>query len=125
MPDLFDNEPEKNSRIRYPFKLRHVAVIYEAYPKHVAPASAEKAIEKALNLVPFADLLAAVQAYAKSVAGKDQQYIPMPASWFNAGQWANEDSKPQDFTTDYHKAMKRMGDENAENIRRWKRGDDA
>jgi len=113
--------------IRYPFKSSKVRAIYEAYPRRQAPANAEKAIEKALKIVPFVDLLAAVQAYAESVEGAGERYIRLPASWMNGACWANESSKPKSTESGYHRELKKMAAENSAEIAKWnakhKRGD--
>lgn len=64
--------------------------IYQAYPRKIARAPGIKAIERALRSIDPASLLQAVQVFARSCIGKDPQYIPYPASWFNAGRWSDE-----------------------------------
>jgi hypothetical protein len=66
--------------------------LYQAYPRHVAPAAAYRAIGKALRVKSFDYLIAAVNRYAKSVQGTDPQYIAHPATWFNAGRYDDEPS---------------------------------
>ena len=66
--------------------------LYQAYPRHVAPVAAYRAIGKALQVKPFDYLIAAVNRYAKSVQGTDPQYIAHPATWFNAGRYDDEPS---------------------------------
>ena len=66
--------------------------LYQAYPLHVAPAAAYRAIGKALQVKPFDYLIAAVNRYSKSVQGTDPQYIAHPAAWFNAGRYDDEPS---------------------------------
>jgi hypothetical protein len=66
--------------------------LYQAYPRHVAPAAAYRAIGKALQVKPFDYLIAAVNRYAKSVQAADPQYIAHPATWFNAGRYDDEPS---------------------------------
>lgn len=66
--------------------------LYQAYPRHVAPDTAYRAIAKALARKPFAELLAAVSRFATQCR-KEQtevQFIPHPASWFNAGRYDDE-----------------------------------
>jgi len=68
--------------------------IYLAYPIHRAKKPALKAIAKAIAEVGFETLLAAVQRYAKDELHKlgteDERFIPLPASWFNAGRYNDE-----------------------------------
>jgi len=64
--------------------------IYQAYPKHVARATALVAIRKALQTEPFESLMEAVQAYAKAREGEPRQYTPYPATWFNQQRWTDD-----------------------------------
>lgn len=64
-------------------------LIYAAYPRKVGRPAALKAICRALEKIPFDDLLKAVEAYAADQAGKDAQYIPHPTTWFNQERWAD------------------------------------
>lgn len=68
----------------------HIAAIYAAYPRKVAKSKALKSIKKALLSVPYETLLASVHQFAVSVAGKDPQFTPYPASWFNAERWLDD-----------------------------------
>lgn len=82
--------------------------IYEAYPKHVGKEDAVKAIAKAIKLVgegellwagfdtPAHYLLARVQKFAAAVnrwPSDERKFVPHPASWFNAGRYADEDGE--------------------------------
>jgi hypothetical protein len=67
-----------------------VDAIYAAYPRRVAPGAAKKAIAKALAKVPFVVLMDAVCEYAKAMHGRDPNFIPYPATWFNQGRWEDE-----------------------------------
>jgi hypothetical protein len=65
---------------------------YAIYPRHEAPKRARKAftaVERS-GEVTFADLMAATRRFAASVAGKERQFIPHPATWLNGGCWADE-----------------------------------
>lgn len=64
--------------------------LYQAYPRHVARGAAFKAIAKALSKAPYETLLAAVQAYATAQTGHEAQFIPHPATWFNAEHWTDD-----------------------------------
>lgn len=63
---------------------------YQAYPRKIARADAEKAYRLAVKKADAATLLAAVQAFARSMSGKDAKYIPYPASWLNKERWSDE-----------------------------------
>jgi hypothetical protein len=70
-----------------------VSEIYALYPRKVARAAAEKAISKALATTPAETLIEAVSAYAAAVAlwpPEELQYVPFPASWFNACRWEDD-----------------------------------
>lgn len=70
---------------------------YQAYPRKKARADALKAW-KALK--PDDELAERIVNAAKAQAettykGKDQQYIPYPATWLRAGQWDDEIEDPR------------------------------
>jgi hypothetical protein len=71
-------------------------VLYQAYPRHTAPANAYRAIRKALAVKPFDELLLAVQAFCRKCSreGTEERFIPHPASWFNAGRYEDETFVP-------------------------------
>lgn len=64
--------------------------IYQAYPRKEGKGKALPAIEKALRTTTAEVLLEAVQAFAKAKAGTDPQFLPHPASWFNARRWEDD-----------------------------------
>lgn len=68
--------------------------IYEAYPRKVARDAALKAIEKRLDQgMDAQELLDATCAYAAATQRwevGDRQFIPHPATWFNAGGFADD-----------------------------------
>jgi len=68
--------------------------IYAAYPRKVARDAALKAIEKRLDQgVDAQELLDATHAFAIATEAwevGDRQYIPHPATWFNAGSFADD-----------------------------------
>lgn len=69
--------------------------LYEAYPRKVGRATALKAIQRALAKCDFATLMEAVQAFAVSPKGRDEQFCPYPATWFNGGRWTDDRSSWQ------------------------------
>ena len=64
--------------------------VYEAYPRKVGRPVALRAIEKALTTTDHETLLKATVAYAEARRGQDQQFTPMPATWFNQQRY-NDD----------------------------------
>jgi len=93
-------EPKKTTRARKPANepTEQVRAIYDEYPRKVAPEPAFRAIEKALKLITFEDLLPIVQTYARArkQPGQDYGLTPHPATWFNARRW-------QDDPTDWNR----------------------
>ena len=63
--------------------------VYNAYPLKVARPAALKAIVRALEAIPFEDLLAKTKAYA-AARGVDLAFVPHPATWFNQQRY-NDD----------------------------------
>lgn len=72
-------------------KEKQILEIYTAYPKKVGKGQAIKAIGSALNKCEFQKLLDHVKKYALSVVGKDPQFIPHPATWFNGLRWEDQE----------------------------------
>lgn len=70
-----------------------IETLYGLYPRHIGKRAAGKAIEHALRLKPFDDLLLSVQNYARLVSknGTDPQFIPHPATWFNRGSYDDDE----------------------------------
>jgi DNA adenine methylase len=79
-----------NGKPPKPSAVSQAETLYRFYPRKVGKAAALKAIAKALARVPFVELLDAVQEYASSRKGKDPQFTPHPATWFNEGRWEDE-----------------------------------
>lgn len=70
-----------------------VDALYWAYPRHLEPKPAKRAIEGALKKASFAELLDAVTEFAAivNVMDKDQKrFVPYPATWFNAERWLED-----------------------------------
>lgn len=68
-----------------------IETIYQAYPKKKDKGHALKAISTALSKCQFEKLLDHVKKYAQSVVGKDPQFIPYPATWFNGLRWEDQE----------------------------------
>lgn len=88
-------------------------LIYAEYPKKAARPDALRAIVKAIKKIGFCELLAKTRAYALAVQGQDFQFVPYPASWFNAERynddpetWATQNKKQTSATeTDHSKGF--------------------
>jgi hypothetical protein len=63
---------------------------YAAYPRHVARDAAAAAYARATKRVSGEMLLAGAKRYKMECAGKESHFIAHPASWLNAGRWADE-----------------------------------
>lgn len=69
--------------------------IYDAYPKKVERPEALKEISAALKIIPRADLLEAVQAYAVAVSGwpeEEKKFIPSCGRWMKKQKWLDDRS---------------------------------
>jgi len=66
------------------------------YPRKKARGQAEKAYRTALKHTDHETLVAAVKAYAKSVADKDPEYIAYGSTWLNGKRWMDDDIAPAD-----------------------------
>lgn len=67
--------------------------IYQAYPRRQGKGAALPVILRALDKVPFDQLLEAVQAFAVAVEAwpeKDHTFVPHPATWIRGERW-NDD----------------------------------
>jgi hypothetical protein len=60
---------------------------WSACARKTAKGSARKAWLKAIKLASPQTIIQAMASYAKSMAGKDPQYIAHPATWLNAERW--------------------------------------
>ncbi len=78
---------------------------YAAFPRKKNPDAARKAYAKALKRTDHATIMAGVRAFAAERAGKDKQFTAYPATWLNAGGWANE---PEEVHDDFHRKIDAM-----------------
>lgn len=67
-------------------------LFWSAYPRRVAKKAAFRALQavRKNNEVEWERFLNSVQIFARSVRGKDMQYVPHPATWINGGRWDDE-----------------------------------
>lgn len=73
--------------------------IYQAYPKKVARPVAITSILKALEKVPFKELLEKVTLFSGSVVGKEERFIPNPSTFFNQERYNDNVATSSEFTT--------------------------
>jgi hypothetical protein len=76
------------------FSSSEIESVYLEYPRKVAKADALKAIKKALENLdeedPVVALRERVREFAESPAGKKGEFVPYPASWFNAKHYLDD-----------------------------------
>jgi len=85
-PDT-DTETDKNKIAQTAF-----ASFWKLYPRKKKKKTAEKALAKALRETSMAVITAALQRQIPQWT--DPKFIPYPASWLDAGSWADEDYHP-------------------------------
>jgi hypothetical protein len=76
------------------FTPSEIESVYQQYPRKTAKAAALKAIKKALDNLddenPVAALRGRVIEFANSPAGHKGEFVPYPATWFNAKQYLDD-----------------------------------
>jgi hypothetical protein len=63
---------------------------YSRYPKKEAKDAARRAFAKARKSVTLKELIEGVDRYVVATKDKDRQFLALPATWLNAGRWADE-----------------------------------
>jgi hypothetical protein len=63
---------------------------WEVFPRRVGKGAAKKAYSNAAKRAEFAEITAGARRYAAECAGREVQYIKMPATWLNADCWLDE-----------------------------------
>jgi uncharacterized protein YdaU (DUF1376 family) len=66
------------------------AEFWQSVPRKVAKPKAQEAYAKALRQTDAQTILRGIVRYAESRRGEDPRYTAHPASWLNAGRWADE-----------------------------------
>lgn len=92
---LFDTvaAPAKAVAVRKPQKSAEpdgFDEFYRVYPRHIARGKAAAAYRKALAKASPDIILEGATRFATARAGEDHEFTPYPATWLNAGQWADE-----------------------------------
>jgi hypothetical protein len=62
---------------------------YAEYPRKRDPEAARRAWIKALRKATADEIIAGARRYAEERRGQDPQFTKHPATWLNAGSWAN------------------------------------
>lgn len=87
-----ENKPAKSPRKAEAEAITQAEAIYQAYPRKAKKPEALKAIRKAMRTHSPEFLLEKTQAFAAAITPwQERQFIPHPATWFNAEQF-NDDS---------------------------------
>jgi len=81
-------------------------VWWQRCPRKIGKGQARAAYRSARKKVNAEVLITAIEKFAEQCAGKDQKFIPHPATWLNGERWADESSTPSDagiirYTGDY------------------------
>ena len=63
---------------------------YARYPRKEAKDAAKRAFTKARKSASLPELLSGLDQYNRAMAGKERQYLALPATWLNAGRWQDE-----------------------------------
>jgi hypothetical protein len=89
---LFEDEQKKPRKQR--ITSAQVDAIYQAYPRHIAPADAKRAIKVALQKVDYATLLARVKStrrgFVRIMTREPKQNAPRPTprpGFVRSGGW--------------------------------------
>lgn len=92
--ESIDDPKPSRSRLEEEF-----AEWYAEYPRKEAKAIALKAFVKVRKDIELKELLAGLNRYAEAMRGKDRKFIALPATWLNAGRWADEFESSETHTT--------------------------
>lgn len=63
------------------------------YPRKVGKLAAQKAFSRATKLTTVESIHSALRNLQQEMRGKDQQFIPHPATWLNQGRWDDEPTR--------------------------------
>lgn len=67
------------------------------FPRRIGKGAARRAAKVALKKTSPETLLEAVKRHARDMAGKDEQYIPHPATWLNQERWLDQKGNGHDL----------------------------
>ena len=71
---------------------------WEIYPRKIGKLAAEKAYDKAIRNATIDRIREGAKKFAARCKNTEQQYIPHPATWLNAGRWDDQPVAPADRT---------------------------
>lgn len=73
---------------------REFEEFYDAYPRKKKPGDAEKAYRAARKKASHDEIMFGLSRFKSTLAGKDLQFVPYPASWLRADAWLDEPDPP-------------------------------
>jgi hypothetical protein len=82
---------------------------YSRYPRKEAREAGRKAFIKARKTVSLETLTAGLEQYIKTTSGMERKFIALPASWLNAGRWADEVDMPAVVNSPWSKDFHQTG----------------
>jgi len=88
---------ENKDEIRKEGKKKYLGdfeAFWQAVPVKVGRATAERSYAKAVEKTDPALILSAMKSYAASRLGQDPKFTAHPATWLNAGRWADDAPAP-------------------------------
>lgn len=100
--------PEPSRTIKEP-SIDDFEVFWTACPRRVGKGAARKAYASALKKADAATLLSGIKRHAVEMRGREQRFIPNPATWLNQERWLDglAEEKPKADPTEIRvKAIK-------------------
>ena len=110
-----EREIEKDSYKGRDLSFSDFNSFWEAYPKKVGKADAQKAWQK-IKGVSLDEILKAIEQQKQSRQWQDKQYIPNPSTWLNQQRWMDE--LPVGSPKEIPKGASGLGSAELEAIRR-------
>lgn len=82
----------RGKQAKPPTYTREFEAFWEVYPRRTGKLDASRAFQRARKLVAHDHLMAAAVLYAQGAKGKEERFIPHPATWLNQGRWDDQPS---------------------------------
>jgi len=67
---------------------------WQAYPRKIGKAAAEKAYAKAVKQSGHDEIMQGLNSQLPSISAKEVQFQPHPSTWLNQGRWEDQMEKP-------------------------------
>jgi hypothetical protein len=67
---------------------------WQAYPRKIGKAAAQKAYAKAVKQSGHGEIMEGLNSQLPSISAKEVQFQPHPSTWLNQGRWADQVEKP-------------------------------